>query len=61
MTNIKFKEFFKQNKQYLVSLPPEIKTKIYQKAKIKPFQRSVLKFRDIFSKQCSPLEKLFYL
>lgn len=43
-------------------MPAHVKQLILNKAKVKPFHKSVLKFRDIMTRQsCSPLDKLFML
>lgn len=61
MVNIEFKEYFQKNKAHIEELPGEVQIKLLQKAKIRPYQRSVLKFRDIMQKPCSPLLKLFMI
>jgi Vacuolar sorting protein 9 (VPS9) domain len=59
--NIEFKEFFKVNHANIEELPLEIQMKFIQKAKIRPYQKSVLKFREIMMSSGSPLDKLFLL
>jgi hypothetical protein len=61
IVNIEFKEYFKKNKSHIEELPGEVQMKLMQKARIRPYQKSVLKFRDIMTRACSPLEKLFML
>lgn len=56
--NIEFKEYFKKHRADIVVLPPEVQTKLLQKAKIRPYQKSVLKFREIMTSALSPIEKL---
>lgn len=59
IVNVGFKQYITENAHILDSLPPEIKKIVIEKAKVKPYQKSVLKFRDIMTKSTSPYEKLF--
>lgn len=61
MVNIEFKEYFLKNKEQFEQLPGEVQAKVLQKAKIRPYQKSVLKFREIMLAPISPLTKLFLL
>jgi len=59
--NIEFKEYFIHNTQIIEELPLQVRTKLIEKARIRPYQKSVLKFREIMLSSVSPLEKLFAL
>ena len=59
--NIEFKEYFKTNKEHIEELPGEVQMKLLEKARIRPYHKSVLKFREIMMSASSPLEKLFAL
>ena len=61
MMNMQFKEYIKQNQDYILSLPNEVRTLIYEKAKIKPYKKSVAKFREIMTQPLAPPTKLFML
>ena len=61
MVNIEFKEYFQKNKEYIEEFPGEVQMKLLQMAKIRPYQKSVLKFREIMLSPFSPLVKLFML
>ena len=56
-----FKNYMATNKAMIDKMPQAVKNIIIEKAKIKPFQKSVLKMRDLMVKTSSPLEKLFAL
>jgi hypothetical protein len=40
-------------------LPPHARQLAITKGKIKPFHKSVVRFRDLMIKNCSPIDKLF--
>ena len=61
LVNIEFKEYFKKNSSNIAELPEKVRKEILQKAKIRPYQKSVLKFREIMTSSKSPLEKLISL
>lgn len=61
IVNFGFKQYITENAQLLESLPSEIKKIVIDKAKVKPYHKSVLKFRDIMTKSNSPYEKLFMI
>lgn len=61
MVNIEFKEYFLKNSEQFEQLPTEVQEKLLEKAKIRPYQKSVLKFREIMLSPTSPLVKLFAL
>ena len=61
MVNIEFREYFKKNKQDFSQLPSELRSKLLEKARIRPYQKSVLKFREIMTQPSSPLDKLVNL
>ena len=61
MVNIEFKEYFKKNKQDFEQLPPGLKSRLLEKARIRPYQKSVIKFREIMTQPSSPLDKLINL
>ena len=59
--NIEFKEYFKTHKEIFDGLAPLVQTKLLEKARIRPYHRSVKRFRDIMLRPVSPLQKLFAL
>ncbi len=42
-------------------MPADVRNLFYEKAKIKPYKKSVAKFREIMTKPLSPPVKLFQL
>ncbi|CDW88022.1 UNKNOWN [Stylonychia lemnae] len=56
-----YQDFTKQYKEEIDQLPLEISKIIYQKADVKPYYKSVLKFREIMIKPHPPIDKLFQL
>lgn len=56
-----FKQFITENAHFLEALPEDISKIVIEKAKVKPYQKSVLKFREIMTRSTSPYEKLFQI
>ena len=59
--NVEFKEYLRKNIEMIKKLPYEQRVMILQKARVKPFKKSVQAFRQILLEPCSPLIKLFKL
>lgn len=59
--NLTLSRYIQTNKAHMDLLPASARQLANAKAKTKPFQRSVIRFREIMVKTCSPLEKLFML
>lgn len=59
--NLTLSRYIQTNKGHMDMLPASARQLANTKAKTKPFHRSVIKFREIMVKTCSPLEKLFML
>lgn len=57
---MELKDLIQQHKKAFEELPGEVRQVLMLKTKIKPYQRSVLKFRQVMmSTEMSPLQKLF--
>ena len=56
-----FKQFVTENAKILEAFPEDIRKIIIEKAKDKPYQKSVIKFREIMTRSTSPYEKLFQI
>ena len=61
IVNIEFKEYFKNNHEDFKQLPDELRVKLLAKARIRPYQKSVIKFREIMTQPASPIDKLLNL
>jgi len=62
IVNIEFKEYFKQNRADIMGLPSEVQQILIKKARIRPYQKSVARFREIMiSPVLSPIDKLIAL
>eukprot|EP00347_Sterkiella_histriomuscorum_P007333 403349353 len=59
--NIEFKEYLKSNMEHINQLPTNLQQIILQKSRVRPYKKSVERFRTILIKPCSPLKKLFQL
>jgi hypothetical protein len=56
------KSYMKKHAKVLEKiLPSEVRLLLAKKYNIKPYQFSVVKFREIMTKNCAPLEKLFMI
>jgi hypothetical protein len=60
--NIEFKEYFRKHREDIMELPVEVQDILLKKARIRPYQKSVARFREVMtSPSLSPIEKLLGL
>jgi len=62
IVNIEFKEYFRKHREDIIELPPEVQEILLKKARVRPYQKSVARFREVMtSPSLSPIEKLIGL
>ena len=62
IVNIEFKEYFRKHREDIMELPVEVQEILLKKARIRPYQKSVARFREVMtSPSLSPIEKLLGL